>query len=448
MTKLYLKWLRNAAIRMKFIPTQLVIILVILIMGFTSVFSVYTLNKSSQAIFNVNVAHSEMLHEIVTTMYRCRVLGRDILLTDNYEEQLIYYADYIIAFETLDSQMVEFSNTLEGEKKERFDAIIIEKNKYKESMILSADIQIQGGSYEEAVVALKSVTPIANAFFGSIDSFLVDETTLMEEALMQNDRAVITTLIIVIFVNLTGFILIFVLTQTFTKTMSSSLIKLEKTVSTISETGNMKTPIDEDLFTKDEIGQIAKVVDKMRSMLLAHSHNDTLTGGYNAKAYHEEIDDLFTQKLDGFPVQKFWCIVFDMNNLKIINDTNGHVEGDFAIKTTFSIINSQLKDNGKVFRIGGDEFVALIYNLTEAEINKKIALIEEKMLEANMNRVLKFSVAIGYAEFEGSSREDFEEHFKIVDKKMYLNKEKIKRMDSRPEYDQIEDDKKNKESLK
>ncbi len=439
MIKLYKKWLQNAAIKKKFIPTQILIISAILIMGFVSFFSVYTLNTISQNIFNTNVAHSEMLHEIVTTMYRCRVLGRDILLTDDNEQQLTYYADYIIAFETLDSQMVEFSKTLEGDKKERFDAIIIEKDKYKESMILSSDIQIQDGNYEEAVIALKSVTPIANEFFGSINSFLEDETKLMEEALEKNDAAVVTVLIVVILINILVFVLIFISTQTFAKSITDSLIKLEKSVLSISNTGNMKNPIDESLFTNDETGQIAKVVDKLRRLLLAHSYNDTLTGGYNAKAYHEEINDLFIEEF-GKPVeQRFWCIVFDMNNLKLINDNQGHVEGDYAIKTTFSVINSVFKDYGKVFRIGGDEFFAMVYNLTEDEIAERISIVEGKISELNSNRVQKFSVAIGYDEFIGSSKEEFEEHFKIVDKKMYINKEELKRMDSRPDYDKIEE---------
>ncbi len=432
MFKNYKRWLYNAPIAKKFIPKQIITILMFIIMGSVSLMSVFTLNNMSQVIFTKNVEKTEQLNEIVQTMYRCRVLGRDILLQEDPTTQLELYGQYIVAFDTLDSQMDTFATRLTDDKLETFNAIIEQKNIYKESMILSSDIRIQGGAYEDALEALTRVTPIANEFFGSIDTFLTEEKLLMQQAMDTNDDVVVIVLIVVIATNILGVLVIYFMTKTFANTLTSSLVNLEQSVSRMTKIENMKSPIPEELFTKDEIGLIAKVVDNLRKMLLDYSFKDILTGGYNTTAYHEELSDIFAKDLEEGEQHRFWCLIFDMNNLKNINDNLGHIEGDSTIKSTQQILSSSFGEKGKVFRIGGDEFVVLASDLDEQEIKTIVKNIQELIAEANINKSQKFSVACGYDEFIGRTREEFEHHFKIVDKKMYQNKNKIKGLRNRP----------------
>ncbi len=423
-------WINNAPIRKKFVPLQIFIIINVLIISMFSFFAIAMVNNSSQNIIDTNVKHKEELSEIIRNMYVCRVLGRDILFAEDDAVKLDYYEDYIEAFNSLDLKMDKYSEYLSGEQLIEFTNIIEQKNVYKESMILSADISISGGSYEEALYALQVVTPIANEFFSSIDEYSLAEEAIMIEALDVNDGLIMTIIIsgsIIILVIIFGVI---VFTRLFTKNMSISLIRLEKAMSQIAETGNMKIEIPNDLYTEDEVGRIAQVANKMKTMLLQYSFNDTLTGGYNAKAYHEELNEIF----DGDGGKKeIWCVISDMNNLKLINDNLGHIEGDNALRNSYYALNGNFGKFGKTFRIGGDEFVSILKGCSKEDLDEMIIEVLAQINKANKNAVYKYSLAIGVDYFTGNTLAEYNEFFKLVDQKMYDNKvaSKQSRMTSR-----------------
>ncbi len=423
-------WINNADIRSKFKPLQFFVIINVIIISVVSFISVAMVNASSESIININVRNKEDLSAIVRQMYVCRVLGRDILFAVDEDVKQVYYDDYIYAFDRLDEKMEDFSKHLSGSQLTEFERIIEEKNIYKESMILSADIWIGDGDYEEALYALQVVTPIANEFFGSIDAFIAEEERLMNEALDINDGLVITILASGGIISLAIVIGVILFTRFFTVGMSKSLISLEKSLTQIAETGNMKIEIPKELYTSDEIGRIASVANNMKNMLLDYSFNDTLTGGYNAKAYHEELNELFESEDEE---KELFCLIADMNNLKLINDVIGHMEGDNALRNSYYALNETFKHFGKTFRIGGDEFVSLLMGCDEAFLKEAIEEVHKKIDRANNHDEYRFSLAIGYDKFVGSSLIEYNDFFKKVDKKMYDNKAKFKqsRMNAR-----------------
>ncbi len=417
--KTLVHWLDNATIRKKFVPLQCFVIVNVLIISLFSFFSIFAVNLSSQRIIDENVRNKEALNAIIRNMYVCRVLGRDILFAVDEEIKNDYYDDYITAFNDLDYRMDEFSEHLSGSQLDEFKRIIEEKNVYKESMILSSDIWIGGGDYDDALYALQVVTPIANEFFGSIDVFLAEEERLMNKALDINDGLVLTILISGVIICLAIVLGVVFFVNFFSKHMSLSLVRLEKSMSQIAETGNMKIEISPELYTDDEVGRIANVANKMKTMLLKYSYNDTLTGGYNAKAYHDELIELFKDENEA---KDTWCIVADMNNLKLINDTLGHMEGDEALRNSYHALNMNFGKFGKTFRIGGDEFVSILHGCTKEDIDSMISSINNQIDTVNRSLEHRYSLAIGYDRFVGKTLQQFNEFFKAVDKKMYDNK--------------------------
>ncbi len=417
--KKFISWINNAPVKKKLLPLQWFVIINVVIISAFSFFAIWIVNHSSQKIINENVQYKEDLSEIIRNMYVCRVLGRDILFAVDDDVKRDYYDDYIEAFDSLDFKMDEYAKHLSGDQLTEFTRIIAEKNVYKDSMILSADIWINEGDYDDALYALQVVTPIANEFFGSIDQYSAQEESIMIEALSTNNGLVITILVsgIIIIVAIILGVLFFV--KFYSDSISTSLIKLEKAMSWIAETGNMKIEIPAELFTADEVGKIATVTDKMKSMLLEYIFNDALTGGYNAKAYHETINDLFS---DETTVKEVWCIVTDMNNLKLINDNLGHVEGDNALRNSYYALNASFGQYGKTFRIGGDEFVSLLTGCNKETIEEMILEITAQINKCNQNAVYKFSLAIGFDKFVGSTQREYKSFFELVDKKMYDNK--------------------------
>ncbi len=418
--KKFTNWLNNATLKKKFVPLQLFIIINVIIISLFSFFAIWIVNASSQNIIDENVRNKEDLSDIVRNMYVCRVLGRDILFAVDEDVKNEYYEDYIAAFNDLDQKMEDFQKHLSGSQLQEFTRIITEKDIYKESMILSADIWISGGDYDEALFALQVVTPIANEFFGSIDEFLEEEEErLMNIALDSNDDLVMVILISGAIISVAIIIGVIVFMKLYTRQMSLSLVTLEKSMSKIAETGNMKIEIPNHLYTKDEIGRIATVTNNMKTMLLEYSFNDTLTGGLNAKAYHEELNEIFKANSDK---KEFWCIISDMNNLKVINDFLGHMEGDNALRNSYYSLNKSFNNHGKTFRSGGDEFVSILTNCNKDEVDKMVANVSTLIEKANTHDKYRYTLAIGYDLFKGNTIEEYNEFFKTVDKKMYDNK--------------------------
>ncbi len=269
--KRYQEWLPNISMSKKFFPITIITIIVMVVITLITTISLSTVNYMSQKVFTHNVHNTKLLNDIIKTMYMCRVLGRDILLQENPELREELYARYINYFDLLDSSMDDFSQRLSGEKKEVFKKIIISKNAYKESMILSADIKIAGGNNPttdtEAIEALRSVTPVANKFFESVATFLADETDIMNNAMTQNSYTVVLVVIFGILINIGGVLALLYAIKILASWISERLISLSNKVSEIVNTGDIHTKIPSNLFTNDELGLIATAMNNLKNML-------------------------------------------------------------------------------------------------------------------------------------------------------------------------------------
>lgn len=155
---------------------------------------------------------------------------------------------------------------------------------------------------------------------------------------------------------------------------------------------------------------------------------DANTGIGNAAAFKAKFDDLETRK-ENF---KFIGIIqFDVNNLKVINDSKGHEAGDLLIKTAANIINQSFGVAGTCYRTGGDEFVALLTGdhapiVCEEAIYKFNKLIDK--FNANPEKPFDLRIAHGVAYYENGKTENItlREVHKMADDRMYSNKKMLK----------------------
>ncbi|MBR0294917.1 MAG: GGDEF domain-containing protein [Bacilli bacterium] len=134
---------------------------------------------------------------------------------------------------------------------------------------------------------------------------------------------------------------------------------------------------------------------------------DTLTGLFNRETYYHDVDRM-GKSVNG-------VIQFDMNGLKYINDTFGHIEGDNALSTIAHIITKSAKRNMYAYRLGGDEFILLAINSSDAQLNEVIEKFKTKINET------KYHCSISYA-FRDNRSLDVEELLKEAEKKMYEDK--------------------------
>lgn len=121
-------------------------------------------------------------------------------------------------------------------------------------------------------------------------------------------------------------------------------------------------------------------------------------------------------------------IMFDLNNLKTVNDTYGHQAGDVMIRNFALILDTIAREYGFVGRFGGDEFIAIFEDCEEEQVKlfiKKLVILLQKENRRSKNPWEKISCAAGYAVgFNGES--DIQSLLKEADERMYVVKKKMK----------------------
>lgn len=144
------------------------------------------------------------------------------------------------------------------------------------------------------------------------------------------------------------------------------------------------------------------------------ANTDMLTGAASRNAYEDALKE-FTSEGNGSG-----AVLFDVNNLKTINDSFGHEQGDAAIKLCYDSILQVFGDCGKCYRIGGDEFVLLTF--AGAEIERRIAAFDELIARNGAAVDFPFDVALGYAAFDALLDDSFQDTVKRSDVLMYQDK--------------------------
>lgn len=152
------------------------------------------------------------------------------------------------------------------------------------------------------------------------------------------------------------------------------------------------------------------------------AYTDPLTGVKNKTAYIDEVGKI-EQAIADEKIEDFGVVVFDLNGLKHINDTKGHEMGDEYIKSACRLICQHFK-HSPVFRIGGDEFVAVLRG--EDYINHKTLsdnfsqrIYEEKEKDGVI-------IASGFSAYRNGQDGSFMRVFERADQKMYKCKKDLK----------------------
>ena len=152
------------------------------------------------------------------------------------------------------------------------------------------------------------------------------------------------------------------------------------------------------------------------------AYTDPLTGVKSKRAYLEAIERIDSGIADG-SITEFGVIVFDLNGLKEINDTLGHEEGDKYIKSGCMVV-CRTFCHSPIYRIGGDEFVALLEGQDYADRNLLLLDFDRQM----ENNLLSGSVVVstGIDVFSVEQDNSYSSVFERADKKMYDRKRFLK----------------------
>ena len=145
----------------------------------------------------------------------------------------------------------------------------------------------------------------------------------------------------------------------------------------------------------------------------------------NVELYRRDaLTTLFNRRTFYIDVKRFrknQSVIFlsmDLNDLKKYNDIEGHAAGDLALTTVSNCMISAFQYQAKLYRTGGDEFIAVFKNKTIKQVEDALAKFNAALAKT------KYTVASGYAELKNN--EDIEQVLALSDQRMYENKRKIK----------------------
>lgn len=184
----------------------------------------------------------------------------------------------------------------------------------------------------------------------------------------------------------------------------------------------IKTPIlDEFGSIKGLVGLVRDITEKKRKEdeLRYLSYTDGLTSLFNRSYFDIKVKEIIENKK--FPMG---LILGDINGLKIVNDTLGHLQGDKLLKTMSKILLKASDEVGIVFRWGGDEFVILLPGFSDlqcASMMKKIDDLCENTTYENINLSISMGCSI-LNEGDSIDRVLVEAEDKVYRKKMLSDK--------------------------
>lgn len=144
------------------------------------------------------------------------------------------------------------------------------------------------------------------------------------------------------------------------------------------------------------------------------SNTDELTRCYNRRAYEEDINKL--------NLSKEWVYVsMDLNGLKRANDSFGHVAGDELIRAAADCMKSSFSEHGKVYRVGGDEFVVIITK-DIPQFENMLRTFEQRVASWHGEFVESMAVSYGYVFSSERKWNSIFDISKASDERMYESK--------------------------
>ncbi len=161
---------------------------------------------------------------------------------------------------------------------------------------------------------------------------------------------------------------------------------------------------------------------KAEKQLKFLSFHDSLTGLYNRYYFEEEIKRINNGFKRFFPIS---IISMDINNLKTVNDNFGHKEGDKMLKETARILESLVRKEDILARIGGDEFCAILPRTPQKVALKRKEKLNKLIKKHNGENKLDISIAIGIAA-TNHDEQGINDALNRADNLMYVHKREMK----------------------
>lgn len=153
---------------------------------------------------------------------------------------------------------------------------------------------------------------------------------------------------------------------------------------------------------------------------VTQSFIDVVADTWNRNCFEYDLEHSIKEKIDNG--SKLIYVMGDINGLKQVNDTLGHLEGDRLIKNTAVFLRRNMSSAYKFYRIGGDEFVIIYFNTEISVVENEILGVEKDCSEMKFEKNIPVGISIGYA--ERTDENSVSEVAAKAEKMLYENKRK------------------------
>jgi diguanylate cyclase (GGDEF)-like protein len=154
------------------------------------------------------------------------------------------------------------------------------------------------------------------------------------------------------------------------------------------------------------------------------AYRDAMTGLWNRRYFEDRLSEELSLCRRNSN-RRLSLMVVDVNDLKLINDRDGHAAGDQAIKRTASFLKSRLREEDVCCRVGGDEFAIILRELGPIECGQLMARLRAELRASNGRRAVALSVSLGTASYPEQAANGHELYLR-ADEAMYQDKRERK----------------------
>lgn len=151
---------------------------------------------------------------------------------------------------------------------------------------------------------------------------------------------------------------------------------------------------------KKQLEYTYQELDK-KQRLIERLDIEPMTRLYNRKAFDRNMQETLgsSLKIAQYKTRNVWLVMFDLDYFKAINDTYGHINGDKVLLAVASVLENVIGKNGRVYRYGGEEFVALTHLCTEDEVYEMAEKIrkEVELLRFDFDPHKQVTISVGIA---------------------------------------------------
>ena len=155
----------------------------------------------------------------------------------------------------------------------------------------------------------------------------------------------------------------------------------------------------------------AEVARRRAEKYQYEAQTDVLTGVYNRRGWELAIQD--QEMATARTAQNAMIAIIDLDNLKEINDRDGHAAGDQLLVKAASVLRQEIREDDVVARLGGDEFAILAPDLSNEAAQKLSSRLSEKLRLAGVPSSVGYTMRLRHRSIDDAMRAADEAMYRI-----------------------------------